>query len=102
MSRKLMAALLSSALVLGNVSTSAWSAPDVSGANQAQSVQVADQATNQAPLPPAGAAGITQAQGFIGEYPILALTLLVGTGLLIWLLIDDDDDEEEAPSTTGT
>ena len=99
MSRKLMAALLSSALVLGNVSTSAWSAPDVSGANQAQAVQGADPAKNQAPLAPAGAAGIKQAQGFIGEYPILTLALVVGAGILIWLLIDDDDDDEEAPST---
>ena len=98
MSRKLMAALLSSALILGNVSTSAWSAPDVSGANQAQSVQGADPAKNQAPLPPAGAAGIKQAQGLIGEYPILTLALVVGAGVLIWLLIDDDDDEE-SPST---
>ena len=99
MSRKLMAALLSSALVLGNISTSAWSAPDVSGANQAQSVQGADPAQNQAPLPPAGAAGIKQAQGFISEYPILTIALVVGAGVLIWLLVDDDDDEDEAPST---
>jgi hypothetical protein len=99
MSRKLMAALLSSALVLGNVSTSAWSAPDVSGVNQEQSVQSGDQAKNQAPLPPAGAAGIKQAQGFVSDYPLLALALVVGAGLLIWLLVDDDDDDEEVPST---
>ena len=98
MSRKLMAVLISSALVFGNVSTSAWSAPDVSSANQAQSVQGADQAKNQAPLPPAGAAGIQQAQGLIGEYPILTLALVAAAGVLIWLLLDDDDDEE-APST---
>ena len=100
MSRKLMAALLSSVLVLGNVSTSAWSAPDVSGANQAQSVQVADPAKNQAPLPPAGAAGIKQAQGLIGEYPILTLVLVAGAIALVWILLDDDDDDEEAPSTS--
>jgi len=98
MSRKMMAALLSSALVLGNVSTSAWSAPDVSGATQVQSVQGADQEKNQDPLPPAGAAGIKQAQGLIGEYPILTLVLVAGAIALVWILLDDDDDEE-APST---
>ncbi len=98
MSRKLMAALLSTALVLGNISTSAWSAPDISSANQAESVQGADQAKNQAPLPPAGAAGIEQAQGVFGEYPLLTLALIAGAVALVWILLDDDDDEE-APST---
>ena len=96
MSRKLMAVLLSSALVFGSVGTSAWSAPDV-GANQAQSVQ-GEPAKNQAPLPPAGAAGIQQAQGLLGNYPLLTLALIGGAIALVWLLIDDDDDEE-APST---
>ena len=99
MSRKLMAVLLSSALVFGGVSTSAWSAPDVSGANQAQSVQSGEQAKNQAPLPPAGAAGIKQAQGVFGEYPLLTLALVAGAVALVWILLDDDDDDEEAPST---
>ena len=95
MSRKLMAALLSTTLVLGGVSTSAWAAPD---ANQAQS----GQAQNQAPLPPAGAAGIKQAQGFIEEFPILTLAVIGGVIALVWVLLDDNDDDEEAPSTTGT
>jgi hypothetical protein len=95
MSRKLMAALLSSTLVLGTISTSAWSAPD---ANQAQS----EQAQNQAPLPPAGAAGIKQAQGFIENYPLLTIAVIGGVIALVWILLDDDDDDEEAPSTTGT
>jgi hypothetical protein len=98
MSRRLMTVLLSSALVLGSISTSAWSAPDV--ANQTQSVQ--DQANNQAPLPPAGAAGIKQAQGFVEDYPILTLVAIGGAIALIWILLDDDDDDEEAPTTTGT
>jgi hypothetical protein len=91
MSRKLMAVLLSSTLVLGSVSTSAWS--------QAQSVQSGEQAKNQAPLPPAGAAGIKQAQGIFGEYPLLTLALVAGAVALVWILLDDDDDDEEAPST---
>ena len=93
MSRKLMAALLSSTLVLGSVSTSAWSAPDA--ANQTQS----DQTKNQAPLAPAGAAGIKQAQGVFGEYPLLTLALIGGAIALVWILLDDDDDDEEVPST---
>jgi hypothetical protein len=96
-----MAVFLSSALVFGSVSTSAWSAPDVSG--QAQSVQTSDQtsdqAKNQAPLPPAGAAGIKQAQGVLGEYPLLTLALVAGAIALVWILLDDDDDDEEVPST---
>jgi hypothetical protein len=96
MSRKLMAVLLSSALVFGSVGTSAWSAPDVS--NHAPSAQSADQPKNQAPLPPAGAAGIQQAQGLLGNYPLLTLALIGGAIALVWILIDDDDDEE-APST---
>jgi hypothetical protein len=93
-----MAVLLSSALVFGGVSTSAWSAPELSGASQAQSVQSTEQA-NQAPLPPAGAAGIKQAQGIFGEYPLLTLALVAGAIALVWILLDDDDDDEEAPST---
>jgi hypothetical protein len=92
-----MAVLLSSALAFGSVSTSAWAAPDVSG--QAQSVQTSDQAKNQAPLPPAGAAGIKQAQGVFGEYPLLTLALVAGAIVLVWILLDDDDDDEEVPST---
>ena len=92
MSRKLMTALLSSTLILGSVSTSAWSAPDA--ANQPQSDQ-----TNRAPLPPAGAAGIKQAQGFIQDYPILTIALIGGVIALVWILLDDDDDDEEVPST---
>ena len=95
MSRKLMAALLSSSLVLGSVSTTAWSAPNT---DQAQSVQGVDETKNQAPLPPAGAAGIKQAQGILGDYPLLTLALIGGAIALVWILLDDDDDEE-APST---
>jgi hypothetical protein len=98
MSRKFMAVFLSSALVLGSVSTSAWSAPDTS-ASQAQSVQSSEQAKNQAPLPPAGAAGIQQAQGILGDYPVLTLALIGGAIALVWILLDDDDDDDETPST---
>jgi hypothetical protein len=97
MTRKLMAILVSSALVFGNVSTSAWSAPDMSNNGQ---VQTADVAKNQQPLPPAGAAGIKQAQGFVEDYPLLTIALVAGVIALVWILLDEDDDDE-APSTTS-
>jgi hypothetical protein len=100
MSRKLMAVLLSSALVFGNVSTSAWSA--TTDINTIQST-AASGTPNTSPLPPAGAAGIKEAQGFtVG--PLLGVALVVGTVLIVFLLLhdDDDDDDDGTPSTPGT
>ena len=99
MSRKLMAILVSSALVFGNVSTSAWSATDTSSTIQAQTVQIADAAKNLSPLPAAGAAGIKQAQGFDENSPWLGLGLVAAIVIVAWILLDDDDDEDEGTST---
>jgi hypothetical protein len=93
MSRQLMAILVSSALAFGNISTSAWSAPAA-----AQSVAAAK---NQAPLPPAGAAGIKQAQGQ-GIEPWAAIAIVAGIFLVGVLLLESDDDDSGGPSTTGT
>ena len=98
MSRKLMVILLSGALVSGGLSTSAWSAADVSVSQAMQS----DAVKNQAPLPPAGAAGIKQAQGFVEDNRLLTLALIGGALVAIWILLDDDDDDDEATATTGT
>ena len=100
MSRKLMAMLVSSALMLGSISTSAWSAPDTAGATQAQVAQNIDSPKNFSPLPPGGAAGIKEAQG-IENSPWLGLGIVAAIVIIAWVLIDDDDndDEEEAPST---
>jgi len=98
MSRKLMAMLVSSALVFGSVSTSAWSATDTVGATQAQTVQTADSPKNFSPLPPGGAAGIKQAQG-IEDSPWLGLGIVAGIVIIAWVLLDDNDDDDEAPST---
>jgi hypothetical protein len=87
MSRKLMTILLSSALVFANVSATAWSA-----------TQASDPVKNEAPLPPAGAAGIKQAQG-LSDSPGLIIAIAVGVVALIWILVDDDG--EDTP-TTGT
>ena len=96
MSRKLMAMLVSSALVLGSVSTSAWAATDTVGATQA--VQTSDSPKNFSPLPPGGAAGIKEAQG-IENSPWLGLGIVAGIVIIAWVLLDDDDEDEEAPST---
>ena len=94
MSRKLMAMLVSSTLILGSISTSAWSAPDTAGATQAQTAVQ----TNFSPLPPGGAAGIKEAQG-IEDSPWLGIGIVAAIVIVAWILLDDDDDEEEAPST---
>jgi hypothetical protein len=97
MSRKLMAILVSSALAFGSVSTSAWSATDIAN-GQAQAVQTADSAKNQSPLPPGGAAGIKQAQGF-EDSPWLGLGLVAAVVVIAWILLDDDDDDDSSSGT---
>jgi hypothetical protein len=101
MSRKLMVLLVSSALVFGNVSTSAWAASDTSNTMQAQTVQTADPAKNISPLPPGAAAGIKQAQGEWENSPWVGLGLVAAIVIIAWILLDDDDEDEETP-TTGT
>jgi hypothetical protein len=97
MSRKLTALLVSSALVLANISTSAWSA----GSEPLQTPTVQSAANNQAPLPPGGAAGIKEAQGF-EDSPWLGIGIVVALFVGGVLLLDDDDDDDGATSTTGT
>ena len=100
MSRKLMAILVSSAVAFGSVSISAWSAPDISNNGQIQAVKTADVAKNQSPLPPAGAAGIKQAQGFV-DFPFLTIAIGLGAIAILWILLDEDDDDDTV-SSTGT
>ncbi len=102
MSRKLIAVLISSALMFGNASTSAWSATDLSALIQAQPIQTDESVNSQAPLPAAGAAGIKQAQGFVQEYPLLTIALVAGVIAIVWILLDDDDDDEVPSTATGT
>ena len=97
MSRKFMAMLVSSALLLGSVSTSALSATESLKA-QAQTVQTSA-VKNESPLPPGGAAGIKEAQG-IENSPWLGIGLVAGIILVAWLLLDDDEDDE-APTSTN-
>jgi hypothetical protein len=92
--------------MFSSASTSAWSAPVGATAVQTavattDTAQVSAAATNPSPLPPAGAAGIKEAQGFtVG--PLLGVALVVGTVLIIYLLLHDDRDDDEGPATTGT
>jgi hypothetical protein len=94
-----MAMLVSSALVFGSISTSAWSATDTVGATQTQTVQTSDSPKNFSPLPPGAAAGIKEAQG-IENSPWLGIGIVAGIVIIAWILLDDDDDDDD--STPGT
>jgi len=97
MSRKLMAMLVSSAMLFGSVSTSAWSATDISPV-KTQAVQSADIPKNQSQLPAGGAAGIKQAQGFDNSTWI-GIGLVAAVAVIAVILLDDDDDDDSVPST---
>ena len=99
MSRKLMTVLFSSALLLGSVSTTSWSAPIGPADKSSASVQTVDPSRNQGPLPPAGAAGIKQAQGFVSDNPVLVIGLAIGVAALIWILVDDDGEDAVSTGT---
>ena len=94
MSRKLTALLISSALVFGSLGSNAWavSAPAAAAGPAA--------ANNQAPLPPAGAAGIKQAQAF-EDTPWLGIGIVLGLFVAGVILLDDDDDDGGSTSTTA-
>ena len=98
MSRHLMAFLVSSALAFGSVSISALSAPYISNNGQVQAVETANLAKNRSPLPPAGAAGIEQAQAFV-DFPFVTIAIGLGAIALLWILLDEDDDDDSVPST---
>jgi hypothetical protein len=93
-----MAVLISSALVFGNVSTSAWSATDTSNTAQARAVQTTDAAKNLSPLPAGGAAGITQAQG-IENSALLGIGLVAAIVIIAWVLIDNQDGDDSSSGT---
>ena len=98
MSRKLMAVLISSALVFANVSTGAWSATDTPNVTEYKATQTTDGARNLAPLPAGGVAGIKQAQGLEGS-PLLGLGLVAAIVVIAWVLIDNQGDDDSTPST---
>jgi len=97
MSRRLTAILVSSALVFGNVSSSAWAATETSIAATEAGV---DATKNPSPLPPGGAAGIRQAQG--STRTLIGIGIIAGFIAIAWLVLDDDDDDDATSSSTGT
>ena len=99
MSRKMMAVLVSAALAFSSISTSAWSAGEPTKQTTQTSVATKNQAKNQAPLPPGGAAGIKQAQGE-GDNSALILGGLIVGSILLAILLTNDDDGTDGPITT--
>jgi hypothetical protein len=101
MSRKITALFLSSALALGSISTSAWSAPGSTQSIVPASTQTARaEGKNAPPLSPAGAAGIREAQGAGNAGWILGG--FVGVYLLLVLLDSGGDDDDDISPGTGT
>jgi len=96
MSRKMMAVLVSTAMTLASVSTSAWSA----GEPAKQPAQSTVAAKNQSPLPAGGAAGIKQAQGTGDNSALILGGLVLGSIVLALLLTGDDDDSGGGPPTS--
>jgi hypothetical protein len=96
MSRKLMAVLVSTALALGNVTTSAWAAGEPTKGTAQTSVA----AKNESPLPAGGAAGIKQAQGAGDNSGWILAGFIVGSIVLALLLTQDDEDVGGGPIGT--
>jgi len=97
MSRKSMAVLVSLALVLGSISTSA-SAQSAPTKQDQPAVTTAsnDSAKNQSPLPPGGPAGLQQAQGSNSTLWIIGGVVLAGIILAVVLA---GNNNKSTPST---
>ncbi len=97
MVRKMVALLVSGAVLVGGMNAAL--AQGVS-AQPAGTTQSAKADGNSAPLPPGGAAGIRQAQGG-GEtiWNIIGLGFLGGV-VLAMIFVGNDEDDEEVPTTT--
>jgi hypothetical protein len=93
-SRQLTALIVTSAIVFGNINGSAQPVAESQTQTQASSV-----AKNEAPLKPAGAAGIRQAQG-IEDLDVWFFSGLI-LAAIVWVLVDNDDDDS-SDSTQST
>jgi hypothetical protein len=103
MVRKMVALLVSGAVLIGGMNAALAQAASAQPANPASSVSAAPDAKadrNATPLPPGGAAGIRQAQGG-GEtiWNIIGLGFLGGV-VLAMIFVGNDEDDEEVPTTT--
>ena len=96
MVRKVVALLVSGAVLVGGMNAALAQAPSPQPANTAISTKADG---NPTPLPPGGAAGIRQAQGG-GDtaWHIVGLGFLGGVVLAMIFVGNDEDDE--TPTTT--
>jgi len=97
MSRKSIALILSTALVLSSLSSgvSAQSAP--AKPDQTTSASANDTAKNVSPLPAGNAAGLQQAQGLDGnDWLLVAVGGALLIGLLVWGLSNNNSSSSTA------
>jgi hypothetical protein len=99
--QKLMALLVSGAVVFASVGVAA-AAPAVSAKPaQTSKAEAPYGARNAAPLPAGGAAGIQQAQGTTGGNDWILIGGGIAAAALILVLVAGGGDED-SPSSTGT
>ena len=101
MVRKMVALLVSSAVLIGGMNAALAQGASAQPANTAISATPNAKADgNSAPLPPGGAAGIRQAQGG-GDtvWHIIGLGFLGGV-VLAMIFVGNNEDDEEVPTTT--
>ena len=99
MVRKMVALLVSSAVLIGGMNAALAQGASPQPAGTAVST-TAKAGGNSTPLPPGGAAGIRQAQGG-GDtvWHIIGLGFLGGV-VLAMILVGNDEDDEPVPTTT--
>ena len=102
MVHKLMAFLVSSAVIFGSSSAVFAASGDTAKPVQASGPQASPQMPrNPGPLPAGGAAGIQQAQGTGGnDWLLLGGSLLAGALILVFVAGGGDNDD--TTSTSGT
>jgi hypothetical protein len=99
MVRKMVALLVSSAVLVGGMNAALAQGASAQPASTAMSTKADG---NSTPLPPGGAAGIRQAQGG-GEtiWNIVGLSFLGGVVLAMIFVGNDEDDETVATTTSN-
>jgi hypothetical protein len=99
MVRKMVALLLSGAVLIGGMNAALAQGASAQPANPANTARAEG---NSTPLPPGGAAGIRQAQGG-GEtvWTIIGLGFLGGVVLAMIFVGNDESDDETPPTTTS-
>ena len=96
MSRRLVALVVVSALLIG--STGAGAQTPVVSATQARTTHASMMAKNEPPLKPGGAAGIRKAQG-AADLDVWFISGLIVAAIVAALLLADDDDATNGTAT---